>query len=400
LASAERPFRIALVDAHMPEMDGFQLIEQIAAQANGEKPAMILMLSSGDRPSDIRRSRELGVAEYLLKPIKQSELFDAIGNIFGERTLENEPSEAACPAHASRWGPLHILLAEDSLVNQKLAVGLLTRQGHDVTVVGTGRAALDAWENDAFDVVLMDVQMPEMDGLTAMREIRRREEARGRAHTPIISLTAHAMKGDRERCLDAGADEYISKPIQIRQFLDTLEKVLTPRPPAPAPAASTALEPALPEAVSLAPTNNGASNGALAAEAAVAVAEKPAASLDEQRMWDPVAAMRSVGGDRALLCELLESFLQEHPRLMANLRRAVETADAPRLQAAAHVLKGSIRCFHAPAAQDPAELLEAMGRENRLAGIEPLCEEVEQAYDRLAGALTRFLDQEVRIKPK
>ncbi|MBW3598391.1 MAG: PAS domain S-box protein [Planctomycetes bacterium] len=383
LASSEQPFRLALIDAHMPGMSGFDLIERITAEAQRRglnRADVVLMLASGDRPGDIRRCRELEVAECLLKPIKQSELFDAVGRVLGVRALEADEVEAASPAHARDWRQLHILLAEDSIVNQKLAVGLLRRQGHDVTVVGTGRAALEAWEKVDFDLVLMDVQMPEMDGLAATREIRRREQAAHRPPTPIISLTAHAMKGDRERCLESGADEYISKPIQIRQFLTTLEKVL-----------------ALRRARADGESRHGESRSAWES------AESPAAEADGDeednrvpQVWSPAAALRAVGGDQRLLCDLVESFLEERPRLMANLRRAVETSDAARLQFAAHVLKGSIRCFHAGRAMQSAERLEAMGRTSRLEHLEDEFAEVERSVERLAATLAEHVKEESR----
>lgn len=386
LRDCSRSFRFALIDAHMPGMDGFDLIETIGREKGGAqelRSSIILMLASGDRPSDIRRSRELGVAECLLKPIKQSELFDAIASVVGVRALEVEAHEAASPAHAKRWGPLHILLAEDSLVNQKLAVGLLTRQGHEVTVVENGRAALEAWECDNFDLVLMDVQMPELDGLSATREIRRREAERNRPRTPVIALTAHAMKGDRERCLESGADEYISKPIQIRQFLDTLERVLAPRNASADGCAVDNFRGDFPE--------EGCCNEIAAANSF---------ELGEDQIWNPTAALRSVGGDGRLLCELIESFLDERPKLMANLQRAVELGDPLRLQSAAHVLKGSIRCFHS-AAFEPAERLEAMGRERNLAAREPVYRQVDYAVTRLSGVLASYLEQQqTKVKPK
>jgi CheY-like chemotaxis protein len=390
LKTADRAFRFALIDAHMPGMTGFELIEEIVRVANlngAHRTDVILMLASGDRPGDIRRCRELGVAECLLKPIKQSELFDAIGRVVGAKALEVETRPPVAPAYGSRWGTLHILLAEDSLVNQKLAIGLLTRHGHEVTVVNNGRAALEAWENENFDIILMDVQMPEMDGLTATREIRRLEQARRRSHTPIISLTAHAMKGDRERCLAAGCDEYISKPIQIRQFLDTLEKVLAPREPVEGEASSSTAP-----CTTCRPAESATSNR---------ISELlPASEGENLPVWNPAAALRAVGGDRRLLCELIESFLAEREKLMANLHRAVETADPDRLQFAAHVLKGSMRCFHAPAAMQPAETLESLGREKNLASLERLYPQVERAVDQLCEALSAHLDQEVRVKPK
>jgi HPt (histidine-containing phosphotransfer) domain-containing protein len=212
------------------------------------------------------------------------------------------------------------------------------------------------------------------------------------------------MKGDRERCLAAGSDEYISKPIQIRQFLDTLEKVLAPRRAAPESIPS--VEPcvsALPQAMDAPvetrlPTEPAAPNGNRIASA-MSPAEVARAD-DAAPVWNPVAALRAVGGDRGLLCELIDSFLEERPKLMANLQRAVDTSDPDRLQFAAHVLKGSMRCFHAPQAMQPAEEMEAMGREKRLTDWDRMYDQVVLAVERLAEALSAHLDQEVRVKPK
>ena len=220
------PYRLVLTDANMPELDGFALASQIKGD-NQMGSTVIMMLTSGDYPGDISRCEELGVTAYLLKPVKQSELLDAMMLALGVETPEDEASLPSAK-RTSRLGPLRVLLAEDSLVNQKLAVGLLKKWGHSVVVTSNGREALAALESQHFDLVLMDVQMPEMDGLEAVAEIRASDKRSGR-HMPIIAMTAHAMKGDRERCLEAGMDDYVSKPIHAHQLFETLESVLKKR---------------------------------------------------------------------------------------------------------------------------------------------------------------------------
>jgi CheY-like chemotaxis protein len=219
------PFRIVLTDVNMPEVDGFDFAELVRKEdAKLGKPS-ILMLTSGDRPGDLARSRKIGVAAYLMKPVKQSELFDAIATALGVATAEDESSASATEPPAQSLQPLRILLAEDSHVNQKLAVGLLQKQGHTVVIANNGQEAITAWETQSFDLILMDVQMPLMDGCDATCAIRAKEVETG-GHIPIIAMTAHAMKGDREHCLKSGMDDYISKPIRARQLIETIATVL------------------------------------------------------------------------------------------------------------------------------------------------------------------------------
>ena len=219
------PFALVLNDACMPDVDGFNLAEKIRAhqQLGG---TIIMMLTSGDRPGDIQRCDTLSIGTYLMKPIKQSELFDALMSELGVTCAEDEPSEKSADGeNAADLGPLRVLLAEDSMFNQKLAVALLEKRGHSVVVAQHGREALAAIEQNSFDLVLMDVQMPEMDGLEATRAIRTLELARG-CHLPIIAMTAHAMKGDRERCLEAGMDAYVAKPVRAIDLFDTIDQLV------------------------------------------------------------------------------------------------------------------------------------------------------------------------------
>ena len=212
-------YRLVLTDAHMPGMDGFMLAEQIQRNSDANSP-VVMMLTSGDRPEDMKRCEGLGISGYLLKPIKQSELLEAIELALGVTAVRQAPIVAAPRPKSARQ--LRILLAEDSLVNQKLAFALLEGQGHKVVPVGNGLEAVAAWEAQAFDLILMDVQMPELDGLEATARIRAKEQETG-GHIRIIAMTAHALKGDRERCLTAGMDGYIAKPIHADELFDAID---------------------------------------------------------------------------------------------------------------------------------------------------------------------------------
>jgi signal transduction histidine kinase/DNA-binding response OmpR family regulator len=221
---AEHPFALILTDFHMPDMDGFTLVEQLRQGPDPAVEAKIIMLTSAGQRGDAARCRELGVAAFLSKPIGQAELFDCIVRVLGTSSSGAESTALLTP-HTLREGKrkLHVLLAEDNAVNQRLAMRLLEKHGHRVTLTTNGREALAALDQENFDVVLMDVQMPEMDGFEATAAIRVREQSSGR-HLPILAMTAHAMRGDQERCLAAGMDGYISKPIRVQELIALLER--------------------------------------------------------------------------------------------------------------------------------------------------------------------------------
>lgn len=216
-----RKFPLILLDAQMPSMDGFALAECIKRNPQWES-ATIMMLTSAGQRGDAKRCREIGVAAYLTKPVRREELLDAILTALGTAPIK-EARPALVTRHSLRENRNHlrILLAEDNAINQLLATRLLERRGHSVTVAGNGREALMALEQGSFDLVLMDVQMPEMDGFEATAAIREKEKHFGN-HLPVIAMTAHAMKGDRERCLAAGMDEYITKPIRAEELAELL----------------------------------------------------------------------------------------------------------------------------------------------------------------------------------
>ncbi|HWB11133.1 MAG TPA: PAS domain S-box protein [Pirellulales bacterium] len=339
-AASGKPFSLVLLDANMPAMDGFELAAEI-----GRHPqlagATIMMLTSGDRPDDLRRCRQLGIASYLMKPIKQSELLDSIlSAVHGSVSPETAAEELPPPATPGRR--LRVLLAEDSVVNQKLAVYLLEKWGHHVTVANNGHEALARVQAESFDMVLMDVQMPEMDGLEATKAIRQQESSSG-GHVPIVAMTAHAMVGDRERCLESGMDDYLSKPIRARELLAAIERISAGAP-------------------------------------------IPADGHHDTSTVDWAAALERLQGDRELLEELIGVIRQEAPLLLAAVREAVQRGDAPALRLSAHTLKGSLGNFAAARAVEAAKRLELMGKTGDLS-------DAAQALAVLETELDRFLPE-------
>ena len=223
---AGTPFALLIVDCHMPGMDGFMLVEVI--QKSTELAGLTtVMLSSGGQRGDAQRCKQLGIGAYLVKPILQAELLEVVLAVLGSRTDAAEPAQLV-PNHSVREGnrPLRILLAEDNVVNQRLAMRMLEKQGHTVVIAGDGVMALAELERARFDVVLMDVQMPLMDGVEATAAIRKEERSTGQ-HIPIIAMTAHAMLGDRQRFLASGMDGYVSKPIHTQELFTAIENVLS-----------------------------------------------------------------------------------------------------------------------------------------------------------------------------
>ena len=221
--STGHPFPLILLDGQMPEMDGFTLAEHI--QKDPELVgATIMMLTSAGHLGDAERCRKLGITGYLVKPVRQSELLDAICHLLGGEAKKE--SVALVTRHSLKEAKkrARVLLAEDNAVNRTLAIRLLEKRGYSVGVAANGREALAAFEKEKFDVVLMDVQMPEMDGFEATARIRELEKTTG-THIAIIAMTAHALKGDEQRCIEAGMDGYVSKPIRTNELYAALEKV-------------------------------------------------------------------------------------------------------------------------------------------------------------------------------
>jgi signal transduction histidine kinase/DNA-binding response OmpR family regulator len=229
----KRPYPLVIVDRHMPEMDGFTLLEKVHAEPALGSTA-IMMLTSGDQPEDPRRCKDLGVAGYAIKPVSRQELLRIILKTLGEVPGEQKPAfpvplsvvESPAQAHS-----LSILLAEDNVFNQRVALGLLGRMGHQVTVANNGLEAVELYSNNHFDLVLMDIQMPEMDGFGATKLLLRQQHESG-IMVPIIAMTAHAMQGDRERCLAGGMNGYVAKPIGRKDLAEVIARYCTPLSPA------------------------------------------------------------------------------------------------------------------------------------------------------------------------
>jgi PAS domain S-box-containing protein len=359
-AGAGEPFALVLLDAMMPEMDGYALAGRIQGHPELAR-ATVMMLSSAGQPAGAARREELGIAAYLTKPIKQSELLNAILNIMDRAAgAGRAPAILPMPADLPECRrPLHILLAEDNTVNQRLAVRILEKRGHAVTVAGNGREVLAALERAPFDVVLMDVQMPELDGFEATGLLRAQEESTGE-HMPIVAMTAHAMKGDRERCLEAGMDDYVSKPLQAKELIRVVEGVAAPEP-------------------------LGETTGQGAAETRRSGPGTPA--------FDPEIALEQAQGDHELLVEIVDLFLDELPRQTLLLRDALARQDSNALERTAHKLKGSIGNFGARRAYDAALRLEVIGREERLSDAPAALTELEGETERLREALAAFREE-------
>ncbi len=355
--TAGEPYALALIDGHMPGMDGFMLAERIKRDPRTASTPLI-MLTSGGQPGDVARCRQLGIASYLMKPIKQSDLLRAVGNVL-QLTYQREPLGGLLPTSPESKRSLMVLLAEDNLVNQRLAVRLLEKRGHAIQVAGTGKEALVALEGRTFDVVLMDVEMPEMGGFEATGAIREKEKTTGR-HIPIIAMTAHALKGDRERCLAAGMDGYVAKPIQARELWQALNELV----PVDVPAETAA-----------------------------------AAKEPGEEFLNLESALARTGGDRTLLKELVQLFRRECPLWMQDIRDAVAQKDAGRLRRAGHTLKGGAGSLGAAAACKEAELLESMGQSGNLTEAADTLAKLETEINRLLPALAAFTQDESSGRP-
>ncbi len=369
--AASTPFVVVVSDMMMPEIDGFALAEQIHRHPDFAGTAVI-MLSSADRQIDAARCRQAGVAGYLIKPVKPSELFDAIVNAVDPAARNARPttgqSDRPRPTSAPlRLRPLRLLLVEDNATNQMLALTLLEREGHTVHTAQNGREALATLETQAFDAVLMDVQMPEMDGFEATGQIRERERATG-DHIPVVAMTAHAMKGDRERCLAAGMDAYVSKPVQVDELNTALATVL--------PTARVASEHACED-----PLPGDAEPPAPGTASSREAGEHPALMLDRK------ALLQRFGGREDRLRTVIRIFLDEAKSLMAGLKNAIAAGDATGLSLAAHSLKGAVSVFGATAAAEAAFALESLGETGELNGSALAFECLDEELCRLTSAL-------------
>jgi CheY-like chemotaxis protein len=336
-----RPFDLLLLDAHMPGVDGFAVAEE--ARLRPELAgAMIMMLGWSGFEGNVARCRALGIDAYVTKPIKASELREAMTRTIGGVAGVSIPVKT----DAKRVPPdrlVSVLVVDDNVVNQRVASGVLTRRGHSVTVVGNGREALDALERGAYDLVLMDVQMPVMGGLDATVAIRARERQTG-GHVRIVAMTAHALNGDRERCIAAGMDGYLSKPLDPRLLFSIAESDTLRGPPS-----------------------------------ALAV--------------DRMTILERMNGDEALVSDVIRLFLDDCPARLRAIKAAVDARDGEAIRIEAHGLKGAAGNLSATGLFDAAQTLERIGAEARLdaasAAWRLLSIEASQALDALRQFETR-----------
>jgi CheY-like chemotaxis protein len=306
----------------MPGMDGFELAERIKTDPQLSS-SVIMMLTSAGQQGDAARCRRLGIVAYLLKPIGKSELLSAILGALTQKPADSAPNLVMRPSPPRTSRKLRVLVAEDNPVNQKVVLRMLEKMGHIPTIAANGKEALATLAANSFDLLFMDVQMPEMDGLTATKIIREGEKQTG-LRLPIIAMTAHAMRGDQEVCLEAGMDGYISKPVSGKRIEETIASLLISEPEVgPLPIVKVV----------------------------------PSSLIS----WDGAKALERVDGDEQLLHEIVQIFLEESPKQLADLKRAVTEADAQLVERTAHGFKGELGYLGMPTLSQRAHELEQMG---------------------------------------
>ncbi|WP_372725672.1 response regulator, partial [Novipirellula sp.] len=396
----EAPFGLTIADVNMPEQDGFEFAKRVRNE-QGIDDMPIIMLTSGGRIGDKQRRSEYRVTDRLMKPVKQSELFDSVVRALGVNVTEDHHEQHRSEDFDIR--PLNILLAEDNIVNQKLAVGVLTKYDHKVTVVGDGQQAVDAVSKTAFDVVLMDVQMPEMDGLTAARKIREAEQGTGQ-HVPIIAMTAHAMKGDREGCLEAGMDEYVPKPIRITNLFEKLALVLNRTdfqlPPAetvvtnhePADQANEACDENATDSTDSRESFHDAPDPPNTAECHSEMQSNESNESNESNAWiDWDKLYNTIGNNPSLIAELFKAFAEESETLIEQIDKAISDRDPDLLKSSTHTLKGASMAIGATQLSECTLEIEKAAKSNQFENVGVDQERLHQLLRGTLGETNAFL---------
>jgi CheY-like chemotaxis protein/HPt (histidine-containing phosphotransfer) domain-containing protein len=357
------PFDLAILDMQMPEMDGIRLAEEIGRYRDARALPLLLLTSLGSR-EEVRRGVEF--AASLTKPIKSSQLYDTLMNVLGATpAVQAAASQEGPVERLAERVPLRILVAEDNVVNQQLALLVLQKLGYRAVVTANGLDALQALEREPYDVVLMDVQMPTMDGLEATRRIHQRWPEGRRPH--IIAATASAMQEEREACLAAGMDDYLSKPIRVEELAAALRRCrphVAPQPPAPA--------------------------GESGEGAQVPPEREPQGQPAVAGVLHPPALERlveTIGDDRSLLTALIDTFLSDAPRLVEAARRGFEHGQTDEVRRAAHTLKSNGASFGATSLSELSRQLEALARSGILEGADELIARIDAEYERVRIAL-------------
>lgn len=352
----DNPFALVLMDYHMPEMDGLMVAERIQEDPDISGVPVIL-LTSAISPLKTRDLHALGIASCLIKPLSQSKVLEVITKALGlgiKNEKDQPTGERSSPGGRQR--PLRILLVDDNEINRRLGVIILEKHGHSVTVATNGREAV-AMSEEGLDIILMDVQMPEMNGFQATSLIRQRESSTNR-RTPIVAMTAHAMKGDRERCLEAGMDDYVSKPVRTEQLFNVIKGLI-------------------PDLI----TCEGSPGAEVPPENDIG---------DEEKPLDPKLLLKMVEGDMEFLRGIVQVFIEESPAYLAEVRAAIERGDASELEGKAHRLKGAVGGLAGCAASRVASRLEQMGREDDLAEAIEAYATLEQEIERFRDAILAF----------
>lgn len=343
-------FQLVLLDFQMPGMDGLG----VAAELQKSTSVPMVLMTSGLSTQDLARSRKSGIAACLTKPVKPSELLEAMLDALSRSHHKKGTAVASRSGENSELRPLRVLLAEDNIVNQKLATLLLEDKGHAVTVAPNGRKALEAFDQQSFDLVLTDVQMPEMDGFQATHGIREREKSSGR-RTPIIAMTAHAMRGDRERCLAAGMDGYITKPFEPDKLWETIRAV-----------------------IAIAPEASG-----------VAVSPQEAENFEEEEDVR-ASTLKAANDNRSFVSQIIGVFLKESETMMESIRKALAKGDAYGVEYHAHSLRGALGIFGSSTTSNAVRHLETIGRFGDLADAPGALTTLEKELARLKSILARI----------
>ena len=370
-AGLGQPIRLGLLDHHMPGEDGLQLAESVQRQLS-DVACPFIMISSGSSVLDLDRAQALGIERCLTKPVIGSELLDEIMHLFARKPLATEIQRSISQMR-EHVQPRRVLLAEDNEINRRVAIGLLNSRGHQVVIAENGQIAIDRLAEQAFDVVLMDMQMPILDGYQATQLIRQREQQQNSRRIPIVAMTAEALKGDRERCLAVGMDDYVSKPIIPAEMFRAVECF----PPLCLADQTVSVQSAAADLVRREHVSGSAN--ANQREGAASVTESPAVD------WK-IAHDRLAGGTEVLR-EFADLFRKQAPELLAEIHEAIDSRDTKLLRRAAHTIKGSSSYFGAIALAHAALILENLARDSATDGIAASLATLERELTRVLEAL-------------
>jgi CheY-like chemotaxis protein/HPt (histidine-containing phosphotransfer) domain-containing protein len=363
------PFGAAILDMQMPGMDGTTLARAIKADESLAHIRLVLLTSLGQR-GDARQMEEIGFSAYLIKPARQSDLFDSLSSVLAGSPV-SRAARHIVTRHAvreMRRSAIRILLAEDNLTNQQVALGILKKLGLRADAVGDGAEAIHALETIPYDLVLMDVQMPLMDGFEATRRIRDPGSAVLNHAVPIIAMTAHAMQGDRERCLEAGMDDYVTKPISPDALAEALDRWLPRDDPAPAATTSAVQAPTGP------------------------VAPAPGqAAESEAPVFDSAGMMDRLMGDQELARIVMDGFLEDAPRLIEALRSALDLGDAAAAIRGAHTIRGASATVGGEALRAVASEMEKAATAGDFDAVRARLPDLESELGRLRTAMSEFI---------